>query len=77
LTSNLLLISNIIVIPLALIVGYSGDKVKIWKLLLFFTLLSATFQALMIWHGELGYYLYVGFVGATSFTVTVLLLVSI
>lgn len=75
LTSMLLLISNCIVIPLALIVGYTGDKFKIWKLMIFFTFLAAFFQAMMLWHGELGYYLYFGFIGATSFTVTVLLLV--
>lgn len=77
LTSYLLLASNVIVIPLALSVGFLGDKVKAYKLLILFTTLATAFTALMVWEQEKGWKLYVGYVGGTSFIVTILLLVNI
>ena len=75
LTSYLLLASNVIVIPLALSVGFLGDRVKAYKLLILFTFLATVFTALMVSDGEKGWKLYVGYVGGTSFIVTILLLV--
>lgn len=75
LSSILLLIANVMVIPLAFGVGYLGDKLKIWKLLFLFSALGNGFLVLMIANPVLGPSLYIGFVGGTAFNVTVLLLV--
>lgn len=76
LTSYLMLFSNLIVIPLAFGVGYIGDKFKVWKLMIIFTTCSCFFQTLMIVDEGNKIMLYVGFVGAMAFIITVLLLVN-
>lgn len=76
LTSYLLLASNVIVVPLALSVGFLGDKIKAYKLLILFSTLATAFTALMVSDAERGWKLYVGYVGGTSFIVIILLLVS-
>jgi hypothetical protein len=70
------MISNIISIPLNMVVGIMSDTFKVWKLMVIFTFLAAFFQAIMVLWGQLGMPLYIGFVGSTAFIVTVLLLVT-
>jgi hypothetical protein len=76
-TSLLLLISNVIVIPLALAVGYISDKIKAYKLLMFFSFLAVSFTTLMIWEEKKDLKLFIGYIGGTAFIVTLLLLVSL
>lgn len=75
--SYLMLASNIIVIPLAIWLGHIGDKVKVWKLMIIFGSISGLFFTLMVVDTANKIIVYIGFVGSTSFIITVLLLVSI
>lgn len=75
--SWLLMISNILVIPSALISGIACDKFKVWKTMIVVSSLVLMFQTMMVQSGKSKTLLYIGYSGAITAQINIFLLVSL